>query len=170
MRTFHAPRFFSLKQGRQGFSLIELAVVIVIIIVVFGVSFVNLLGSKNRANLDSSTRKISALLREAQSRSAVQESGSMWGVHLENSTNTTPFYALFYGAYGTSTVVERYPLPNLISYSTSSIGQGSSLEITFAQLSGFPSASTSVTLNLLSGGTVVTSSVIRVSSSGLIGY
>ncbi|MEK7507861.1 MAG: prepilin-type N-terminal cleavage/methylation domain-containing protein, partial [Patescibacteria group bacterium] len=162
--------FFGKLRYRRGFSLIEFAIVIVLIIIVSGVSLINLLGSRNRANLDSSARKISAMLREAQSRSAVQESGSAWGVHFENSTNTAPFYALFYNSYGASTAVERYPLPNLVSYATSSISQGSFLEITFAQISGFPSASTSVILVLKIGGTTVTSSVVRVSSSGLIGY
>ncbi|OGZ53571.1 MAG: hypothetical protein A3B25_00515 [Candidatus Ryanbacteria bacterium RIFCSPLOWO2_01_FULL_48_26] len=154
----------------KGFSLIELLIVTAIIVIISGVSLLNLLGSRNRTNLDSSVRKISALLREAQSRSVAQESGVMWGVHFQNNTSTAPFYALFYDTYGSSTVVEQYILPSLVSYATSSIGQGSSLEITFAQISGFPSASTSVALVLTVGGTVATSSVVRVSSSGLIGY
>ena len=161
---------FTPRKSGAGFSLIELLIVVAIIALVSGVSFINILGSRNRTNLDSSARKISALLREAQSRSTAQEFGITWGVHFENSTNATPFYALFYNSYSASSVVERYTLPNLVGYATSSLGQGSSTEITFAQISGFPSASTSLTLNLVVGGAVVTSSIIRVSSSGLVGY
>lgn len=154
----------------RGFTLVETIIVIAIMAVIVAISLFSLLGYRNRANLDSTVRKVSALLREAQSRSVAQESGAAWGVHFENSTNTMPFYALFYDLYGSSTVVERYSLPNLVGYATSSLGQGSSTEITFAQISGLPSASTSLTLNLVIGGAVTTSSIIRISNSGLVGY
>lgn len=171
MRTSRKTQFlFMGKDGSKGFSLIEMIIVIAIIAIIAAVSLFNLTRSKNRTTLDSTTRQISALLREAQNRSMSQDSGNTWGVHFENSTNTTPFYSLFYNSYGASTTIGRYTLPNLVRYSTSSLGQGSSTEITFMQISGFPSASTSITLNLVIGGAVSTSSVIRISSNGLVGY
>ncbi len=153
-----------------GFTLLELLIVVAIISIIVGVSLFSLSKYRNRGILDSTTRKISALLREAQSRSSAQESGTMWGVHFENSTNTPAFYALFSGTYGTSTVVDRYALPSLVSYSTSSIAQGSFKEVSFAQGSGIPFLSSSITLFLSVGGTTIASSAINISGSGLIGY
>lgn len=171
MRTFNntQPSFMS-RGGSYGFTLVEIIIVIAIIAIIGVVSLANLARYKNQTNLTSATRQISALLREAQSRSSVQESERTWGVHFENSTNKAPFYALFYDTYSSSTIVEQYTLPNLVSYATSSVGLGSSIEVTFAQISGFPSASASITLNLMLGGVVTTSSIIGVSSSGLVEY
>ncbi len=157
-------------RDQRGFSLVEMIIVIAIIAIVATVSLINLRGFRSRTDLNSSVQKISALLREAQSRSGAQESGKIWGVHFENSISVAPFYALFYDTYGSTTVIERYALPNMIGYSASSISRGSSTTITFSQISGFPSASTSITLVFSVGGTAVTSSVIRISSSGLIWY
>ena len=153
-----------------GFTIIETIIVIAIIAIIAVVSLFNLVGYKNRAELDSAVRQVSALLREAQSRSAVYESGKTWGVHFENATATAPFYALFYSPYSSSTVVKYYAFPNLVKYATSSLGIGSSTEITFTPLSGLPSASTSLVFVLSVGGSVTTSSAVVVSGSGLIRY
>ncbi len=157
---------------KKGFTLIELTIVVVIIAIISGVSLLSLSKYRNKSNLDSATRQISALLREAQSRSGAQESGVAWGVHFENAT-TSPFYALFSGTYNAtsaSTILEKYTLPNLISYTTSSISQGSYIEVSFAQVSGLPASSSSIGLVLLVRGATIASSTISVSQSGLIGY
>ena len=155
----------------KGFSLIELAVVLGISLVLGVVVLTTLLGRRSRVELDNTTKQIVSTLREAQSRAVSGEGNTVWGVHLENSTTTASFYALFYTSYTTSTKLGYWRLPTSIRYATSSIAQGSSLDITFAQISGLPSTSTSVTLGGTGGGGVVTAtSTITISAGGLITF
>ncbi len=155
---------------RSGFSMIEILIVVAFTLVLAGTLAFNLVGYRNRTNLDSAAKQISALLRTAQSRSAAQESSAAWGVYLENSAAAPPFYALFRGTYSSSTTEGRYTLPAAVNYSTSSIAEGSSLEVTFAPISGAPSAAVSITLNLSAGGSIIATSTITVSSSGLVSF
>lgn len=136
----------------NGFTVIEILVVVGIITLVSVISLATLVGRRSRAELDSTTKQIIALLREAQSRSASQEDGTVWGVHLENSSSTTPFYALFHTSYSATNTVSHNRLPSSVRYASSSIAWGSSIDITFAQISGEPLASTSIALELSPGG------------------
>lgn len=153
---------------KQGFSLIEIVIVSAIIGVLAVVSITNLFSRRGPEELNSTTKKIVSLLREAQNRSISQASSTGWGVHFENSTSTTPFYALFASSYTSNTIVGYYSLPPSIRYSTSSIAQGNSLDISFTQITGLPSNSASIVLELLTGNNVSASSTIVVESSGVI--
>lgn len=151
-----------------GFSTIELLIVIGIIGILAIVSLPNLVGRRSRVELDNTARQIAASLREAQSRSLAQESATSWGVHFENSTTTSPFYALFKGSYSSSTRVNYSRLPSSLGYATSSIPLGAAKEVTFSQISGLASAATSTTIYLLTDATQ--SSTISVASSGAVSY
>ncbi|MDP2598657.1 MAG: prepilin-type N-terminal cleavage/methylation domain-containing protein [Candidatus Liptonbacteria bacterium] len=121
---------------RRGFSLIEIAAVIGIIVIVSVVAFVNLQGRRNTVDLNNTTQQIASLLREAQSKSVSQTSGQVWGVHFENAA--TPFYSIFSGStYSASAETGHYRLPNNVCYSN--ISSGSSQDVTFASISGQPS-------------------------------
>jgi len=133
--------------------MIETLVVLGVITLITVVALATLLGRRSRVELDNTTKQITALLREAQSRSVSQEGGTVWGVHFENSTGTAPFYALFKGGtYSATSVVGYYRLPTSVQYSSSSISQGGSLNITFSQISGIPSTSTTLGINQVVGG------------------
>ena len=157
----------------KGFTLIELLIGIgIIALIALGVRL-NLLGGRSSADLTTATAEVATLLREAQSRSATQSQNVAWGVHFDNVATSTPFYALFYSAYTSATTIGRYPLPVDVQFSTSSVAAGSFLEVTFAQISGIPSASTSVNLLLTAGGRtspMINSSTIFINSPGLISY
>ena len=156
---------------KNGFSLIEIFVVIGVIAILAAVSFTTLVNRRSRTEFDGTTRRVAALLREAQSHSMAQKDGTTWGVHLENSTATSPFYAIFKTSYSTSGQIGYYRLPTSIQYATSSIAEGGSIDSTFAQISGLPSASSSITLELTGGGSAVTaSSTITVNTNGLISF
>ena len=135
---------------KKGFSLIELVTVAAVMVIISVVVITNLFSRRSKTDLDLTTRKIAATLREAQSRSAAQEGGTIWGVHFDNAASV-PFYALFKTAYSSANAVGSYRLPPSICFATSSVAQGSTLDVTFAQVSGLPSTSTSITLNLVSG-------------------
>ncbi len=154
---------------RKGTTLVELLIAVALIAVIGFFAFLNLFTARGQNDLQNTTRSIAALLREARSRSVSQTSSSAWGVHLENSTTSAPFYALFFSQnYGPTSTLGYYRLPPSVGYVTSSIAAGSSREITFSQLSGLASASTSVTIYLIN--TPGSSSTVTVASSGAVSY
>ncbi len=155
-------------QWRNGFTLIELMVVLAIIAIISIVTAVSLFSARNTNNLTNAANEIGALLREAQSRSANQIQGAAWGVHFDNTNPSAPFYALFSGTYSTSTRVDFSPLPTNIIFNTTTLASGTSLNISFAQITGLPSTSTAITLDLAPNNS--SSSTISVSSAGLITY
>jgi prepilin-type N-terminal cleavage/methylation domain-containing protein len=136
---------------RRGFTLVELLVVVVLLVVIGAVVVTNLSGKRINTDLVTTVQQITTTLRQAQSDSMAQEGGASWGVHFANSTSGRPFYALFRGSYATGTVVGQYLLPSDVGFSSSSVPSGGTLDITFAQISGAASASTSITLYLLVG-------------------
>lgn len=152
---------------KKGTTLIELLIVIAIIAILISFSFLNLFGTRGQNDLKSASQQIVATLREARSRSVAQTSGTGWGVHFENSAN--PFYALFYSAtYVSTTIIGYYSLPSDVGYATSDIAFGSFKEISFSQLSGLASASTSITIYLLTN--PASSFTISMASSGAVSY
>ena len=154
---------------KKGFTLIELLVVIGILIAVSVITVVNLAGKRVDADLTSTTQRIVTTLRQAQSDSMAQENGATWGVHFSNSTSTPPSFALFSGSYATGTVVGQYPLPATVAYLTSTLASGATLDITFAQVTGAASASTSIGFYMPKEN-VAFSSTISIASSGAVNY
>jgi prepilin-type N-terminal cleavage/methylation domain-containing protein len=152
---------------KRGFTLIELLIVVAILIIISVVVVVNLAGKKLNADLVSTTQQIVTTLRQAQSDSMAQEKGMSWGVHFDNSTTTTPFFALFSGSYATGTISGHYPLPSTVAYSTSTLASGATLDIIFSQITGAASASTSIGLYMPKESTAL-SSTIAISSLGFI--
>jgi len=161
---------YKLKADYRGFTLIEIMTVLVVMVILSIITVVNLTQHRRKSDLDNAARQIVATLREAESRSVSQQSSVSWGVRLSNVTNTAPFYALFMSSYSPSSTMGYYRLPPTVQYMTSSIAQGSSLDITFAQISGAPSTSTSITLKLSGGGPGLVTSTITVNANGLISF
>jgi prepilin-type N-terminal cleavage/methylation domain-containing protein len=153
---------------KRGVSLIEMMVVAGVIVVLTACVFLILTGRRSQSDLDSTTRQIASLLREAQSRTVADESGARWGVHFENSTGTAPFYALFRTSYSKNNLAGFYRLPASVGYATSSLAAGASREAIFNPISGASSASTSIKINLLVNPS--RSSTISVASSGVVRY
>ena len=161
---------FVFIRERNAFSLIEIVVVIAFVGIVSVVAVTALFGTRSRTELDSATKQIAAFLREAQSRATNQDENTVWGVHFDNSTSTTPFYALFKTSYSAANTISRFSLPSTVQFATSSVAQGGTLDITFTQLSGVPSTSTSIRVRQTRGTVVVASSTIVVGASGPISF
>ena len=158
---------------RKGFTLVELIVVIGIMIVVGAIVFSNLAGRRSDTDLTATVQQVTTLLRQAQSDAVSQKngavSGNAWGVHFANTTATAPFYALFAGAYATSTVVSQYILPSTVAYQTSTLASGATLDVIFSPISGAPSVSTSIGFYMPKNNTAF-SSTILIAPSGEVSY
>lgn len=159
------PKFFHKK---KGYTLIELVIVIGLVIMISSVLFLNLSGDRGTTALNSTTKQIAVLLREAQSRAINGASSTSWGVHF-NSMASTSFYALFFGpVYASATEVGHYAMPTQVRFMTSTIPAGSSSTVLFAPLSGTPNATATIGLELVFGPQV--SSTIFVNSFGAISH
>lgn len=160
------------EQRSQGFTLIEVLIVAAVAAIITVAATVTLFRSRTGNDLKNATQQIATLLQEAQSRSITQSSGASWGVHFDNA-GAMPFYALFSGSsYSTSAVVTYAKLPADLCYST--LSKGSSTDVVFNQVSGLPSATSSIGVKTsdgcTGGGTAIASSTIMVNGAGLISY
>lgn len=156
------------REKKGAFTVIELVLVLGIVAIVSIVSLLNLTGRRSTTQLDGATRQIGSLLREAQSKAASQYASAQWGVHFENLA-TTSFYGMFKGSsYTATSAVSYYALPAKIYYVTSTLAQNAKLDVVFAQVSGKPSASATISIYLADTGTP--SSTISVNAYGSISY
>jgi prepilin-type N-terminal cleavage/methylation domain-containing protein len=157
-----------------GFSLTELLVVIALVAILGTVIFSNFYTRKGRSTLNLTTNQIVSILTEARNRAIAQDRDLAWGVYFENSTSTTPFYALFYSnSYSTSTTIKKYTLPNLVFYDTSTIPLGGSSIVIFNKISGnlaTSAATKTISLNLIQGNKILATSSISISAVGVIIY
>ncbi len=152
---------------RSAFTLIELLITIVIFSVIIGLTTSNLLGKRQATDLSAAKQQIAALLREAQSRAANQDSGENWGVYFGNPASSTPFYSLYASSsYSQSAVMESYRLPLGILYGAPA--SSSSIDINFSQITGLPSQATTVIIYVVSNASE--SSSIAIATSGAITY
>lgn len=159
---------------RKAFTLVELIIVVAIIVVMGIVIFANLSSRRTDADLTSTAQEIATVLRQAQTDAMTQTNNTQaadvaWGVHFANATATTPFYALFSGSYAASTTTGYYLLPSTVSYQTSTLASGATLDITFSPITGAASVSTSIGL-YMPRQSAAYSSTISVASSGEVNY
>ena len=156
-----------MRHPRKGTTLIEVLMVIFLITILAVVTIANLLGKRSRTELDNTASQIASLLREARSKSMLQASSTSWGVHFENAT--TSFYSIFSSTtYATSVERGHYVLPSSVIYVSSTVSQGGSKDITFAQITGLSSVSTTVTFRLQRDPS--STITISIASSGVVGY
>jgi prepilin-type N-terminal cleavage/methylation domain-containing protein len=159
------PTQSCVRRGRckncQGFTLVEIMMAIGIIAIISIVSSLVLVGRRGTTDLTSTTQEITALLREAQSRSATQLNGATWGTYVGIATSGIPFYALYATSFSPTNTVGYYPFPPDVKLTTPNTN------VTFSPKSGIPSASTSITIELVPQGIY---STITISSLGLIAY
>ena len=154
---------------KDGYTLAELLIVMAIVLILALVSLANFVSRRNTSELTTTAAEMAGLLREAQSRSVAQSSSTSWGVHFDNGANgATPYFVLFAGQFGTSSNAGYYPLPAYVGYVTSSIPAGSYAEVTFSEISGIASGSSSIVIDLLQNPQA--SSTLSIASSGAVSY
>ncbi|MFA5392117.1 MAG: type II secretion system protein [Candidatus Paceibacterota bacterium] len=136
---------------KKGFTMIELLIVIGITAVLSVVS-VGFYANQQKAKLlESTAQEIASYLKYTQQKSVSQEQGLQWGIHFDNPTSGSDFYALYTGTTYSSAVETKY-LPAGITFQTPT--PGSSTDASYEKLTG-----------LLYGGSY--QQIILVNTSGL---
>ncbi len=162
-------KFLSLRskiyKKSAGFTLIELLITMAVLTTIAVIGGVNLFNYYSRQNLTSAADEIVAILRQAQNSSLSQENGDQWGVHFLNSTTTRGLIQLFHGSsFASGTLVISQILPNGVQFNDPA--SGSSTDVIFSKVTGYPNASTSIIVALITSPN--TSSTIIISAVGQV--
>jgi prepilin-type N-terminal cleavage/methylation domain-containing protein len=146
----------NLTKFTEGFTLIEVSIVLVILTVLVSViisSFGKVGGSEA---LDTTTMSVIAVLNEAKSQAVSSKDASDHGVRIFNDKLIS-----FRDSYGTEN--KEITVSNLVTISTST-GVGS--DIVFSNVSGSTNASGTITITVLNDSSK--NSVIKIYSTGII--
>ena len=154
-------RYNFFRKAKKGFTMLELLIVIGITatLSVIGISFY--FNQQKAKILENTTQEIANYLRYTQQKSISQEQGLQWGVHFENPSSGSDFYALYTGTTYSSPIETKY-LPTGIIFTTPATGN--SVNVSFNKLTG-TSTNQSIIIQSTSNSATTTISVF---SQGLI--
>ncbi|MEK7464662.1 MAG: LamG-like jellyroll fold domain-containing protein [Patescibacteria group bacterium] len=133
-----------MKQG--GFTLVEIAITMGIMIAVSVSGYVAFSGLKPVKNLENTTNEVSAVIRATQKKAVTQESGRAWGIRFFGSTSTTPSYEVATGtSYSAGAVSRTYYLGRNVIFGNP--GGSSTLDMFFSAINGKLSQNQIISLN-----------------------
>lgn len=123
----------------NGFSLIELMIVMAIIVIVSLSTWLSLFSFNRNRHLKNTVYSNASLLRDAQQRSINQEDGRYWGARFENSLSQDKYVLFNSTSTSTSnsdsaTIVSTFFLKNSLEFLNPSINSSST--ILFDRISG----------------------------------
>ncbi len=137
----------------KGFTIIELLIVIAIIGVLAYVSLPMGLTFFRSQNVSSAREQLVELLNRARHNAILQKNDSAYGVYIDTMNGDLTSFTLYRGAaYGDNPSDDEVyeQAPNLtISTGDSSLVSG---EINFSKLTGMPSATGTITIKNVNGG------------------
>jgi len=159
-------KFFSSRKARKAFTLMEVLIVIGVTAVIAGIGISSYVSQQRAKLLDNTAQEIVGYLRYAQQKSIAQEQGEQWGVHFDNPSSGSDFYALYTGTTYSSPEETRY-LSSGIEYESPTAGN--SIDVSFNKLTGISATSTTQSITIKSTVTNSTTT-ISISGQGLISY
>jgi prepilin-type N-terminal cleavage/methylation domain-containing protein len=121
-----------LKKG-AGFTLIEMMVAIVILVVIFSIASPFLISFSNNQETESTVEELVSVLRQAQEKSIIAENDASWGIDFSVARK----YLLINNL---SAIKEEYQLPESVKLETNN------KTIFFSKLSGSPNQATEIVL------------------------
>lgn len=177
MREAPEKKINSFLKTSVGFTFIEVLVVLGITSILLVIGTLSMFSYIGRQNLESETRAIVAMMREAQSKAMGQDSESRWGVFMQNNAGSERDYYIIFqvdealiasSTYtdipGTS--LERKTMRSNVEFASPEAG--TSTQILFAKVSGLPNASTTIVLQKFND--PATQKTIFISGVGKIDY
>ncbi len=153
------------EQGRGGFTIVEVLVVLTIAALLAVSSFSLYVSSQNQQSLEKDVARVVSVFEEARTLSIANSQGSSYGVHFDR-TQVVRFTGTSYNVSSASNVVERLSSSVAISTSSPYGLSGGTSNIVFTTLTGTTSASGTLGLYLVSSTTNV--KTIRIYSTGLV--
>ena len=148
--------------NNRGFTLIELTVSIVIVMLLVLISMVAWRSISARSRVEDTQRQIISFLKEARERTLARVGGTSWGVHFETNQATLFPNASFVAGLASSTV---YVVPGGARITSWSLSGGGAV-VLFQSLSGATNQDGVVTLQQVNDATV--EKKLRVSPSGYV--
>lgn len=120
-------------KARQGFTMIELLVVLALMIIIV-LSVVFSLGNfNNKQNLELGVNSLVAVIRDTQQRSVTQQDGNQWGIRFLNTASDR--YEIFKGSsYASGTLDHLYAFRQGIRFSEPAAS--STYDVVFNALTG----------------------------------
>lgn len=138
--------------ARRGFTLIEMLVVVMIMMILATVGSIRMLKIYYSRMLLTDTQEMVAVLRNTMERSRVQEGGDQWGIHFENPAAGDDHYEVWHGAnYAAGTKLPPRYLRTSVVFGGDLAAPGSSKDIVFAKVTGLPAAADTVTIEAENG-------------------
>lgn len=127
------------RERTRGFTLVELLISIALLIVLGVIGGVQFFGYRQQQDLSDAAQELAAVFRDAQNRSMSQDSGTRWGVHIENSVSGGQFFELFSGtSYAPANVISHTTFSSPIAFPN--LAAGASRNIFFAPITGTASS------------------------------
>ena len=152
---------------RKGFTLIELLITIAfLVILVTGTYLYLFTKGRGQRDLENTTTKIVALLREANSRAVSQSEDADWGIRFEMGDDDRGRYILFFDTPTTENYREFVVMPPTLHFDTSTFSSGIK-DVVFEKVTG--EAAESALIRVMLAGSFTESTMIRIYQSGLIG-
>ena len=135
------------KSGAQGFTLVELLVVIALTVIIFLMNFTFNAYLLVDSTLDSKAHEIVENLKLAQTRSMARYQDSQWGVYFNNVGSPQQFIVFKGNTYAARDASYDLVtnLPSSLSFTTLTFTGGGS-EVDFAKLSGNTTQSGTIVL------------------------
>jgi prepilin-type N-terminal cleavage/methylation domain-containing protein len=146
---------------REGFTLIEVLVVIAIAAILFAVTLVGLSGLRDETDLGLAVDDAVSFLQSARAKTLSSEGGSDYGVHFETSKFVL-FKGNTYSAIDPNNIVRNVPSSIEISPITLN---GGVVDLLFKRLTGETTEHGTVTLRLVNDITVMRT--IAITPTGL---
>ena len=150
------------KSDTQGFTFVELLVVLSIIAILVAVSVSALKNFRYAASLKVATQEVYRSVVDARSNTLASQGNSVYGVRIA-TTSVTRFTGATYVATSTSNITYVFEY-GVTATGTLAI---SGTNVIFARLTGKPSATGTVYIR---GASVVGTSTLVIHASGLIEY
>lgn len=132
-----------MKKVQQGFSLLEVVLVLTFLVIILGTGFMITSSPLNRANLDAAATGIVSSARRAQNLARGSNGDSDWGISAQPGS-----IVLF---RGTSYAARDAAYDEIIDIASSLTLSGTT-EFRFLTFSGLPSASGTITYSAPQGG------------------
>ncbi len=151
-------------QLSHGFSLIELLIVLVIVVLMTSIIAISLSSYTKKQALEGGVRTIVSELSDARSRTLSSQGSIQYGVNLQNNR-----VVLFRGTvYDVSdSANEIIDLDSRVQIETTAVSGGGN-SVIFQRLTGETSESGTITVSLISDPTI--EKVITIQKTGLVSY